>query len=51
PSVSCLGPIHFIVYASAIFNIINQHLPNAHGYADNTDLPRRQAVGNRGMHI
>ena len=38
PQGSCLGPILFILYASGIFNIVKKHLPNAHGYADDTQL-------------
>ena len=38
PQGSCLGSVLFILYASGIFNIVKKHLPNAHGYADDTQL-------------
>jgi hypothetical protein len=38
PQGSCLGPIMFTVYAASLFKIIQKHLPNAHGYADDHQL-------------
>lgn len=38
PQGSCLGPILFLLYSSRLFQIIAQHLPIAHGYADDTQL-------------
>ena len=31
---SCLGPLLFILYASKLFDIINNHSPDSHGFAD-----------------
>lgn len=38
PQGSCLGPILFLLYSSGLFKIVSRHLPNAHGYADDTQL-------------
>ena len=38
PQGSCMGPILFTLYVSRLFNIISQHLPSIHGYADDTQL-------------
>ena len=38
PQGSCLGPLLFIIYASKLFNIIEDQLPDSHGYADDTQL-------------
>ena len=38
PQGSCLGPLLFVIYSSKLFNIVNNHLPNVHAYADNTQL-------------
>ena len=38
PQGSCLEPILFIMYVSRLFNVINKHLPDAQGYADDTQL-------------
>ena len=35
---SCNWPILFTLYVSRLFNIISQHLPSIHGYADDTQL-------------
>lgn len=35
---SCLGPLLFVVYASKLFEIVQVHLPNAHCFADDTQL-------------
>ena len=38
PQGSCLGPLLFVVYASKLFEIVQVHLPNAHCFADDTQL-------------
>ena len=38
PQGSCMGPILFTLYVSRLFNIISQHLPSVHGYADDTEI-------------
>ena len=38
PQGSCLGPLLFLVYASKLFEIVQDHLPNAHCFADDTQL-------------
>ena len=38
PQGSCLGPLLFVVYASKLFEIIQAHLPDAHCFADDTQL-------------
>jgi hypothetical protein len=35
---SCLGPLLFVMYASKLFEIVQAHLPDAHGFADDTQL-------------
>ena len=35
---SCLGPLLFVVYASKLFEIIQVHLPDAHYFADDTQV-------------
>ena len=39
PHGSCLGPLLFVVYASKLFEIIQDHLPNAHCFVDDTIDP------------
>ena len=38
PQGSCLGPILFIMHASHLFHVIDKHLPDAQGYADDIQL-------------
>ena len=38
PQGSCLGPLLFVVYASKLFGIIQAYLPDAHWFADDTQL-------------
>ena len=35
---SCLGPLIFTVYASALFDVVEKHLPTVHCYADDNQL-------------
>ena len=38
PQGSCMGPTLFTLYVSHLFNILSQHLPSIHGYADDTQI-------------
>ena len=38
PQGSCLGPLLFTIYASKLFQVIKEYLPQAHAYADDTQL-------------
>ena len=38
PQGSCLSPVLFTIYIAALFRIIENHLPDAHGYADDHQL-------------
>ena len=38
PQGSCNWPILFTLYVSRLFNIISQHLPSVHGYADDKQI-------------
>lgn len=38
PQGSCMGPILFKRYVLRLLNIISQHLPTIHGYAENTQI-------------
>jgi hypothetical protein len=38
PQGSCLGPLLFLQYVSKLFNIVEKHLPDAHAFADDTQL-------------
>ena len=38
PQGSCLGVLLFSIYAGKLFNIIQNYLPHAHAYADDTKL-------------
>ena len=38
PQGSCLGPLLFVIYSSKLFQIIQTHLPDAHCYADDSQL-------------
>ena len=35
---SCLGPLLFTIYASKLFEVIKNYLPQSHAYADDTQL-------------
>ena len=36
PQGSCLGPLLFTIYASKLFEVIKNYLPQSHAYADDT---------------
>ena len=38
PQGSCLGPLLFLMYASGLFKGIEPHLPEAHAFADDSQL-------------
>ena len=38
PQGSCIGLLLFSIYASQLFDIVSQHLPTVHCYADDTKL-------------
>ena len=38
PQGGCLGPVLFLFYVSKLCEIINKHLPNSHGCADDSQL-------------
>ena len=38
PQCSCLGPLLFTVYASALFDVVEKHLPAVHCYAYDSQL-------------
>ena len=38
PQGSCLGPLLFTIYSSKLFQVIRNHLPDAHAYADDSEL-------------
>ena len=38
PQGSCLGPLLFTIYASKLFEVIKNYLPQSHAYADDTQL-------------
>ena len=38
PQGSCLGPLLFVMYTSTLFKVIECRLPEAHCYADDTEL-------------
>ena len=38
PQGSCLGPLLYTIYASELLDIIEKHLPDAHTYANDTQL-------------
>ena len=40
PQGSCLHPLLFIIYASDMFSVIDNHLLDSRGYADDTQLYR-----------
>ena len=38
PQGSCLGPLLFVLYVSKLFRIVEKHLPDAHAFADDSQL-------------
>ena len=41
PQGSCLGPLFFILYASKLFDIVGNYLPDSHCFADDSQLYMR----------
>ena len=38
PQGTCLGPLLFTMYASKLSEVVKNHLPNIHAYADDTQI-------------
>ena len=38
PQGSCLGPLLFVIYTSKLFEIVRNHLPQVHCFADDTHI-------------
>ena len=38
PQCPCLGPLLFTMYASKLFEVVKNHLPNIHAYTDDTQI-------------
>lgn len=38
PQGPCLWPLLYVIYSSKLFDIIESHLPDAHCYADDSQL-------------